>query len=224
MATKVQHRSAAAIAVVACFAIAAAACAPPADQDPAAAPDAPGVPAQPAAPGPPGATADSPDTPRPDEQVSPAAPAPDRDWTAGRSSREHQVTGVATLRAVRIAPHDAFERIVFEFASAAELPSYAIEYVDRPVRECGSGHVVELPGDAWLAIRFEPARGHDDEGRATITDRDRSPGFPLLLRLRTICDFEAHLDWVAAVSSPEPYAVMELRDPARLVVDLRGRR
>jgi hypothetical protein len=223
MATKVRHRSAAAIALVAWVALASAACGPAVEDEPAATPDPgtapaePGAaPAQPAAPGVPAAAG------RPDEAVPPAAAAADRDWTAGRVRREHPVTGVATLRAVRTARHDAFERIVFEF-EGREVPSYGIQYVDRPIRECGSGHVVELPGDAWLSIRFEPARGHDDEGRATITERDRSPGFPLLLRLRTVCDYEAHLDWVAAVSTPQPFAVMELREPARLVVDLRAR-
>jgi hypothetical protein len=154
----------------------------------------------------------------PDEAVGP--PPAEREWTAGDTRVERQVTGVATLRGVRTGRHDGFDRLVFDFGGDA-VPSYRIAYVDRPVHECGSGHTVELPGDGWLAIRFEPARAHDDEGRATIPDRDLRPDLGNVLRLRTICDFEAHLDWVAAVGSPNPYAVLHLRGPERLVVDIR---
>jgi hypothetical protein len=149
------------------------------------------------------------------------AAAPERDWTSAPVRAEHRVTAVATLRAVRTARHDGFERIVFEF-EGDELPSYEVRHADGPARDCGSGYDIALPGDARITIRFEPARAHDDEGRATVVDRDRSPGYPRLLRLRTTCDFEAHLDWVAALDGAAPFGVLELRDPARLVVDLRA--
>lgn len=141
-------------------------------------------------------------------------------WTAGLTAAEHEVTGVATLAEIRTARHDGFDRIVYVFRGD-EIPSYRIEYVDRPVRDCGSGDPIPIAGDGWLSMHFTPARSHDDEGRATVTERNRRPALPNLLQLRATCDFEAHLEWVAGVGSPNRYRVLELREPARVVVDIR---
>jgi hypothetical protein len=163
----------------------------------------------------PGVAAGAADT----DEVAPAT----RNWTAGTTRVQRSFSGVSTLRGVRTARHEGFDRIVFEFG-AGGVPPYTIQYVDRPVVQCGSGETVPLPGDGYLAIGFEPARAHDDAGRATVQARDVTPDLPLLVRLTVTCDFEAHLDWVAAVRSPEPYAVLELREPPRLVIDVRHRR
>jgi hypothetical protein len=144
-------------------------------------------------------------------------------WTVRDTRVSAAVTGVATLLAVRTARHPDFDRMVFEFAGA-EVPSYRLQYIDRPVRQCGSGEVVPLAGDAWLSIQLEPAQAHTEEGAATVTERSRSPRLPNLLELKLICDFEAVVEWVAAVDSPEAYRAVALASPARLVVDIRHRR
>lgn len=167
-------------------------------------------------------TANQPDTAATDgaELNHPAAsPSQSRDWTAGVIERENDVEELARLVEVRSARQDGFDRIVFEFES--QIPSYRVEYVDSPVRECGSGRTVELEGDGWLHIGFTPAAAHTEEGESTIEDRRRSPGFPALLQLVRICDFEGHVDWVAAVESPNRFRVLTLPAPARLVVDIR---
>ncbi|MBA2379226.1 MAG: hypothetical protein H0V76_06600, partial [Blastocatellia bacterium] len=67
--------------------------------------------------------------------------------TAGIIEKKNpNVTEVATLREVRSARHETYDRIVFEFAGS-EMPTYHIEYIDKPVRACGSGDVVPLAGD-----------------------------------------------------------------------------
>lgn len=126
-----------------------------------------------------------------------------------------------TVTAVRTARHPDFDRFVLEFSEIGGLPSFHVEYVDRPVRECGSGHVVELPGDAWLQIRMSGARAHNDEGQVTVETREGSPGLPNLLAHDLTCDFEAHVEWVLAVASPNRFRVLDLREPYRLVVDVR---
>jgi hypothetical protein len=141
-------------------------------------------------------------------------------WTAGVVSVRREQTGVAGLASVRSARHADFDRVVIEF-SGDDLPDYHVEYVDRPIRQCGSGHVVEVPGDGWLAIRLEPARAHDDEGRATLENRLVRPDLPNVVEIRLICDFEAHVDWVLGVRSPNPFRVLELHEPMRLVIDVR---
>lgn len=144
------------------------------------------------------------------------------DWTAGITHVERTNVGVATAVATRVARHEGFERFVLELAAGDTLPGYHIEYIDRPVRQCGSGHAVELVGDGWLSIRLEPARAHTDDGRPMLRERRLLPRQPVIREAVLTCDFEAHLEWVLGVSSPNRYRVIELSEPARLVVDIRS--
>jgi hypothetical protein len=156
----------------------------------------------------------------PDETQAEPAELSGAAWTAGDTRESRTVSGAALLRDMRTARHDGFDRIVFDFGPA-DVPSYRISYVDRPVRQCGSGDTVPLAGDGWLAIVLEPANAHTEEGVATIRERERAPGLPTLLELKMTCDFEAMVEVVAGVTAPEPYRAFVLRDPNRLVVDIR---
>ena len=140
--------------------------------------------------------------------------------TAGITDKKNQVKEAALLTDVRTGRHNGFDRVVFEFR-AGQLPGYHIEYIDKPVRSCGSGDVVPLAGDAWLQIRFEPANAHTDEGKPTLPFREFSPKLPTVVELKSTCDFEAQVEWVAGVSSPNKYRVLELKNPTRLVVDIK---
>jgi hypothetical protein len=141
-------------------------------------------------------------------------------WTAGDTRVEGTPDGVALLTGVRTARHEGYDRIVYEFAGA-NLPGYRIAYIDRPVRQCGSGDEVPFGGDAWLSMVFEPTDAHTQEGRPTVTERTRAPALPNVLELKMICDFEAQVEWVAGVRSPLAYRVLTLRAPTRIVVDIR---
>ncbi|HEX6124301.1 MAG TPA: hypothetical protein VFZ23_02910 [Pyrinomonadaceae bacterium] len=146
---------------------------------------------------------------------------PGFEGTAGNTEKKNpNATGSAILKDVRSARHGTYDRVVFEF-EGKELPNYKIEYIDRPVRSCGSGEVVPFAGDAWLSVRFSGANAHTDAGEATVKDRVRSPNLPIVKDLKLICDFEAEVEWVMGVSSPNKYRVMELKSPTRLVVDIR---
>lgn len=144
--------------------------------------------------------------------------AADTSWTAGVVASDRGDLEVATLLAVRTARHPDYERIAFEFD---RLPNYKVEYIDRPVIACGSGDTVPLPGDAWLEVDLRPTNAHTEQGRPTIETRTFAPAYPNLLELRLTCDFEAQVTWVAGVRSPNRFRVTELRNPARLVVDIR---
>lgn len=170
------------------------------------------VPAEPVAP-------QAPDEPDPVGGALGEDAGPSGEWTAGITDAERAVRGVATLVRVATGRHPDFDRVVLEFAE--EVPGYHIEYIDRPVRQCGSGHEVPLEGDGWLAITVEPAAAHSEEGESTIRERERRPGLPVLLELKLTCDFEAQVQWVGGVASPNRYRVLVLETPPRLVVDIR---
>ena len=144
--------------------------------------------------------------------------------TAGITMQRRDGIEPAILRAVRTASHAEFDRVVFDFGDG-RVPGYHTEYIDRPVRQCGSGDVVQVQGDGWLRVRLEPARAHEfrDDTLAVVTviERNRDLSLPILKQLVLVCDFEAQVEWVAGVASPNRYRVMELERPARLVVDVR---
>lgn len=139
-------------------------------------------------------------------------------WTAGIVQKEASDSEPAVLQAVREAQHEGFDRVVFEFQE--HLPGYYLEYVDRPVRQCGSGHGVSLAGDGWLEVRLRPARAHTSDGEPTVTERERELQLTLLRELQLTCDFEADVTWVLGLSAPNRYRVSELSDPPRLIVDV----
>lgn len=141
------------------------------------------------------------------------------EWTAGIIDRPRSDQPAARLVAVRTGTHEGFDRVVFEFDE--RLPGYHIEYIDKPVRKCGSGKVAPLAGDGWLEVRMYPARAHTEEGQPTVSNRERMPKLPVLSELELTCDFEAVVIWVFGVESPNRYQVRELSSPPRLVIDLR---
>jgi hypothetical protein len=140
-------------------------------------------------------------------------------WTAGIIDRPQPDSPPARLIAVRTATHDGFDRTVFEFDE--HLPGYHTEYIDQPVRKCGSGKVAQVAGDGWLEVRFYPARARTEEGAPTVAERERMLNMPVLSELELTCDFEVVVTWVLGVQSPNRYRVRELSSPPRLVIDVR---
>ncbi len=144
----------------------------------------------------------------------------DFEGTTGIIDKRKTIKDAAVLKAIRTGRHEGFDRIVFEF-EGDEVPGYHVEYIDKPVRACGSGDVVPLAGDGWLQVRFEPARAHTDEGKPTLGSRELLPRLPNLLELKSTCDFEGQVEWVAGVGSPNGFRVLELENPSRFVVDIK---
>jgi hypothetical protein len=147
----------------------------------------------------------------------------DFEGTAGIVEKRRDDVEPALLRDVRTARHDGFDRVVFEF-EGSNIPGYHVEYVDRPVRQCGSGEPVPVAGDAWLLVRTTPANAHTDAGQPTVKERERNLDLPNLKELELICDFEAEVSWVLGLASPNRYRVLELSNPPRLVVDVKQNR
>jgi hypothetical protein len=169
----------------------------------------------------PSAPPPTPTTPLPSGRDTVQTSAPDTSratWTAGITDAERSVQE-AVLQAVRTAAHPDFDRTVFEFEGG--VPSYHVEYIDEPVRQCGSGNPVPLPGEGWLEIRFSRARAHTEAGASTLAERALSPDLPVLRALSLTCDFEGTVTWVLGLAAPNRYRVIDLSDPARLVVDVR---
>ena len=149
----------------------------------------------------------------------PPGAGPPGDWTAGIVTQPASLGYPADLVAVRSARHRGFDRVVLEFRDA--LPGWHLEYIDHPVRQCGSGRPMELAGEGWLEVRLSPARAHDQSGQPLVVRRHRRPNLPVVRELALSCDFEGVVTWVLGVRSPNRYRITPLDDPPRLVVDVR---
>jgi hypothetical protein len=141
--------------------------------------------------------------------------------TAGIVEVKRSEIAPVLLKAIRTGRHTNFDRVVFEF-EGNQVPGYHIEYVDKPVRNCGPGEVVQVGGYGFLLVQMVPAQAHTNEGQATIRERDLAPNLPIIKELKVLCDFEADVQWILGLSSPNRYRALELSNPARLVIDIRN--
>jgi len=140
-------------------------------------------------------------------------------WTARNTEMERNGP-VGIVRGVRVAQNQGFDRLVVDFGPGASIPGWKLEYVDRPVRQCGSGDATEVAGQGWLHLRLRTAQAHDDDGRATVANREMHLDNPIVREVEIVCDFEGDVEIVLGVSTPNPYRVLELQNPSRLVVDV----
>ncbi len=155
-----------------------------------------------------------------DTAAPPAAAPPDSGaWATHAVAATRAAAGVATLRQVRFARHEDFDRVVFEFDGA--LPGYRVAYGSAPAAACGSGRPVAVAGAAHLETTFTGARAHDDAGRSTVDARSAAPGLPNLRAAALTCDFEGHVAWTFGFAGRAPFRVLELRAPPRIVLDVR---
>jgi hypothetical protein len=153
--------------------------------------------------------------------VEPGDASPDEfEGTTGSVSRSGFDVAAALLREVRTAQQNGFDRIVFEF-EGKEIPNYVISYGKKPARQCGSGEAVKIDGDGLLDVKFRATNAHTEAGQPTISPRERRLSLPILKELEITCDFEAEVAVVLGVASPNPYRVLNLYNPTRVVVDIK---
>ena len=84
-----------------------------------------------------------------------------------------------------------------------------------------TGQRLALRGQAFVAVAFEPARAHDPDGEATFPTATLTPGYPALRQVRFAGDFEGQVSFGLGVADRGGFRVSELRNPTRVVVDVR---
>ena len=130
--------------------------------------------------------------------------------------------GQALLKDVRMGVHPelgGWDRIVFEF-SGPNLPPATIGYVGT-ASQCGSGASVALKGTAVLNVRFSQAAAHDQSAQPTFAPKQLPGPGTTILEAKASCDFEGVVSWAAGTKAKQPFKVTTLRNPARLVIDVK---
>jgi hypothetical protein len=169
------------------------------------------APAEPVAPEPVAPEPVAPEPVAPEALVAADAEPPAFEGTAGVQQRQRPGPETVALRATRIGPQTGFDRVVFEFEGT--VPGYRIEYVDQPIRECGTGRAVQVAGQGWLRVRIDPAQ-------ATVGDFNRTVDHTVLQQLVKTCNSAGQVEWVLGLRAPNRYRTLVLGEPARLVVDV----
>lgn len=117
--------------------------------------------------------------------------------------------GYPTLVNLFIARYGNYDGMMFEFAGT-EVPSYRVEYIDGPIRSCGSEEVVPVGGEAWLSIKFTGAKAHTEAGDPTIDDMTLPRDVAVLKDFQVVCDTEGRLELVFGISARNKYQVTKL--------------
>lgn len=134
------------------------------------------------------------------------------------------VAGTATIdRAqitdVRVAGHDGYDRIVFEFA--AGLPEYSIASATPPFTRDPSGLPLAVAGSAFLSLVMQGGTAVTPEGTLTYSGpTDFSPALTTVSQLVEAGDFEAVSSWYVGLSGTSCIRVLTLSNPSRLVIDI----
>jgi len=149
-----------------------------------------------------------------------ANPQGQAEWSTATREAGKAGARASILRGMRVGRNAGFDRLVLDFGESA-VPPYHVEYVDSPVRACGSGEPVPVAGQGWLKVRLRATQAHDDAGNATVRDRQIVATTPVLREAEIICDFEGEVEVVLGVQTPNPYRVLVVPTPNRLIVDVR---
>jgi hypothetical protein len=123
------------------------------------------------------------------------------------------------LVAVRTGSHDGYDRLVLQFRNG--LPNWRVNYVAKVASE--SGATVPLEGAAFLYVDTHPASGHQDSApfKETYTGpHTLTPRYPMLRQVAWVDDFEGHVGFGLGLRRRTGFRVLELRDPARLAIDV----
>lgn len=148
------------------------------------------------------------------ERQPAGSPAPFRTDPVERSRRSRQAPEVVSVQTME---QEGYDRVLFTFEGP--MPGYQVRYVSRVTD--AAGERLPLRGEAFLAVAFQPARAHDPDGEATFPTAAITPGYPALRQVRFAGDFEGQVAFGIGVADRGGFRVSELRDPTRVVVDVR---
>lgn len=159
----------------------------------------------------------------PSSVVSPTEPTATVPFPANTAVDEQDPAGgLLTVRTVRVARQDGYDRVVFELGGAADgQPGWRVEYSDDP-RQQGSGDPVEVDGEHVLSVLITGTGYPFDTG---VDEVEGDPALPADLQVVEDVDlgavFEGQYEAFLGTSVEAPFRVFRLSDPARVVVDVR---
>lgn len=123
----------------------------------------------------------------------------------------------AQLVEVRAAEHDGFDRVVFEFDGDA--PGWVTRTEEPPLREDPSDIEIEIEGEAFIQVAFNPAIAGWADGTYDGPDRI-AVGGDIVTEVVEYSDFEAVIGWAIGLEAEAAYAVGRRDGPTRIIIDI----
>jgi hypothetical protein len=124
----------------------------------------------------------------------------------------------AKLGAIRAARHPGYDRVVFQF-EGAEVPGYRIEYVREITLGETDDQFLTLQGGALVQATFQGSAREDYRpGTQTVPDT-LTPGLAQVKQIGLAEDWEGVVRLGIGLDHRAGFRVLELHDPARVVVD-----
>ncbi len=162
--------------------------------------------------------------PEPAVTATEAAPGPPfpADTTPDTAEPTDEGETFISVTDVRAAAHDGYDRVVFDLdGKGSGKPGWRVEYVDQATDD-GSGHSVEVDGDAILRVSLSGTATPMDSGVDEFTgDRIEPAGTEAIDEIVYRYWFEGYTTAFIGVDEAErPFRVFLLENPTRVVVDI----
>lgn len=120
---------------------------------------------------------------------------------------------------MRVGSHDGFDRVVIELnATSASGLAWWVEYTTEP-RTQGKGDLVELPGEAVLAVRLQGI-AYSPEGDAVLHGRQDASAHGNVTAVYVDPQFESQVQVFIGLDAQRGFHVSTQDSPARLVIDI----
>lgn len=142
-------------------------------------------------------------------------------WSANKVTRDAAAGAPASnLRSAGVEGHDGYDRVTFTLDDALPVTGYHLAFAEAgDTVACGAErHTLEAP--RTLVVTFSPARAGAD-GERWITTGVARTGATRMARAGVLCDDGTTVVWTAELERGEEARVLELREPGRVVVDVR---
>jgi hypothetical protein len=123
---------------------------------------------------------------------------------------------------IRVAAHDGYDRVVFDLdGKGSGQPGWRVEYVDQATDD-GSGHAVQVDGDAILRVSISGTATPFDSGVEEFSgDRIKPDDTESVDEIVYRYWFEGYTTAFVGIDDGEkPFRVFLLENPTRVVVDV----
>ncbi len=144
-------------------------------------------------------------------------------WTTKSVTRSPtKAAARATLLGVETSEQDAFDRVVFRLSEDAPFPGYRVRLEKAgSLLACGDEEKPStLGGEDLLTVSLEPARA-SNETKQFVPVKTTKLGQRRFVEGGLTCAGDKGVTWAAGLAQGSEVRIMELRNPRRLVVDVR---
>ena len=144
-------------------------------------------------------------------------------WTTRLVARQYSAQQSPYVRSVRVARHDDYDRVVFEFTGA--MPNYNIEYLkSRFYEDEGGRHRVSIAGTAFIQVSLTQIPANEESLKFSESKNFVPMGrlkSPSVLQIEEAGLWEGNYDFLLGIRGRKPFRVSELDEPRRLVIDFK---